>query len=157
VINIDAVAAARRITGRTQIYQLKVQLRKVRPPIWRRLLVPGDMTLTELHEVIQTAMGWTNTHLHEFEIDGVSYGDPDPDWESEFADESKVKLYRVAHDGGRIRYAYDFGDGWEHDVLVEKVAGPEPGNQYPSCVAGRRACPPETSADHGDTKRSWRR
>jgi len=143
VISIDAVTAARRITGRTQIYQLKVQLRKVRPPIWRRLLVPGDMTLAELHEVIQTAMGWTNTHSHEFEIDGVSYGDPDPDWESEAADESKVKLFRVAHEGDRIRYAYDFGDGWEHDVLVEKVAGPEPGNQYPSCVAGRRACPPE--------------
>src|SRR5689334_14234527 len=94
------------------------------------------MTLTELHEVIQTAMGWTNTHSHEFEIDGVSYGDPDPDWESEFADESKVKLYRVAHDGGRIRYAYDFGDGWEHDVLVEKVAGPEPDNDRPHRIAG---------------------
>jgi Plasmid pRiA4b ORF-3-like protein len=69
----------------------------------------------------------------------------------------KVKLFRVAHEGDRIRYAYDFGDGWEHDVLVEKVAGPEPGNQYPSCVAGRRACPPEDVGGPWDMKRSWRR
>jgi len=87
------------------------------------------MTLAELHEVIQTAMGWTNTHLHEFEIDGVSYGNPDPDWECEFADESKVELSRVAHPATNIRHA-------------SLVGGP----------AHRR-----TSADHGDTKRSWRR
>lgn len=106
------------------------------------------MTLADLHDVIQTAMGWTNTHLHEFEIDGVSYGEPDADtdadWDSpEMADESKVQLSRVAHEGDRIRYTYDFGDGWEHDVLVEKVVSPQPGGQYPSCVAGRRSCPPE--------------
>lgn len=117
------MAESRRITGKTQIYQLKIQLRHVRPPIWRRALVPGEMTLAELHDVIQTAMGWTNTHLHEFEIDDVSYGEPDPEGElDEVADDAKVKLFRVAHEGGRIRYAYDFGDGWEHDVLVEKVA-----------------------------------
>ena len=138
------MAAPRRITGKTQIFQLKIQLRNLRPPIWRRVLVPGEMTLAGLHDVIQTAMGWTNSHLHEFEIEGVSYGDPDPDdWGPEFADESKVKLFRVAHQGDRIRYTYDFGDGWEHDVLVEKVARPEPDNDYPSCIAGRRACPPE--------------
>ena len=129
MISVYAVAASRRITGRTQTYQLKVQLRNVRPPIWRRLLVPGDITLAELHEVIQTAIGWTNTHLHEFEIDRVSYRDPDPDWESEFADESKVKLSRVAHPATNIRHA-------------SLVGGP----------ARRR-----TSADQRDTKRSWRR
>src|SRR5262245_60305503 len=80
--NICALAVSRRITGKTQIFQLKVQLRNVRPPIWRRLLVPSDMTLADLHDVIQTAMGWTNTHLHEFEIDGMSYGEPDADWDS---------------------------------------------------------------------------
>jgi hypothetical protein len=109
-----------------------------------RLLVPGNMTLAGLHDVIQTAMGWTNTHRHEFEIDGVTYGEPDADWDSpETADESKVKLSRLAHERNRIRYTYDFGDGWEHDVVVEKVATPQPTGQYPSCVAGRRACPPE--------------
>ena len=138
------MAESRRITGKTKIYQLRIQLRHVRPPIWRRALVPGEMTLAELHDVIQTAMGWTNTHLHEFEIDDVSYGEPDPEGElDEVADDAKVKLFRVAHEGGRIRYAYDFGDGWEHDVLVEKVASPQPGSRYPSCIAGRRACPPE--------------
>jgi hypothetical protein len=120
--------------------------------------VPGEMTLAELHDVIQTAMGWTNTHLHEFEIDDVSYGEPVPEGElDEVADEAKVKLFRVAHEGGRIRYTYAFGDGWEHDVLVEKVASPQARSRYPSCIAGRRACPRRTSVDRGDTRSFWRR
>jgi len=138
------MAGARRVTARTRIFQLKVQLREVRPPVWRRVLVPGEMDLAELHEVVQAAMGWTNSHLHEFEIEGSQYGVPDPDWElDEVADESGVRLSRVAGEGSRLRYAYDFGDGWQHDVVVEKVLSRQPGLRYPCCVAGRRACPPE--------------
>ena len=138
------MAAARRITPRTRIFELKIQLREVRPPVWRRVLVPSDMDLAELHEVMQTAMGWTNSHLHEFETGGARYGVPDPDWElDEVADESGVKLSRIAAEGSRVRYVYDFGDGWQHDVIVEKVMDAQPGWRYPCCVAGRRACPPE--------------
>ena len=138
------MATARRITTKTQIYQLKIQLRAVRPPVWRRVLVPGEVTLAELHEIIQTAMGWTNSHLHEFDIDGVGYGVPDPEWGlPETLDESSARLFRVAQQGSRFRYVYDFGDDWQHDVTVEKVHAPEQGTRYPCCVAGRRACPPE--------------
>jgi len=138
------MVAARRIMPKTRIFQLKVQLREIRPPVWRRVLVPGDMDLAELHEVVQAAMGWTNSHLHEFETGGARYGVPDPDWElDEVADESGVKLSRIAREGSRLQYAYDFGDGWQHDVIVEKVLRPDPRLRYPCCVAGRRACPPE--------------
>ncbi len=89
-------------------------------------------------------MGWTNSHRHEFEVDGVRYGVPDPDWDmAEVADEARVKLFRVAPAGSRFRYSYDFGDGWDHDITVEEVLEPQPGTRYPPCIAGRRACPPE--------------
>lgn len=138
------VADGRRVGAKTRISQLKVQLREVEPPVWRRLLVPGEVDLGELHAVLQTAMGWSNAHLHEFETDdGDRYGVPDPDWVDGVADESKVRLFRVAREGSRLRYLYDFGDGWDHEVTVEKVLDPQPGIRYPCCVAGQRACPPE--------------
>ena len=138
------MAGGRRVGEKTRIFQLKVALREVRPPVWRRVLVPGEMDLAELHAVLQTAMGWSNSHLHEFEVeDGDRFGVPDPDWGDGVGDESKVRLFRVAEEGSRLRYLYDFGDGWEHDVTVEKVGDPQPGTRYPRCVAGRRACPPE--------------
>jgi hypothetical protein len=138
------MVSGRRVGAKTRVFQLKIQLREVRPPVWRRVLVPGEMTLAELHEVMQTAMGWSNSHLHEFEVEGVQYGVPDSDWGlDEVADESRVKLFRVAREDARLRYAYDFGDGWQHDITVEKVLSPQPGTRYPCCIAGRRACPPE--------------
>ncbi len=136
--------AARRVTAKTKIFQLKIQLRDVRPPVWRRVLVPGESTLAELHEVVQIAMGWTDSHLHEFEVDGARYGLPNPDWGMEdVADESRAKLFRVTREGSRLGYTYDFGDEWRHDVTVEKALAPEAGTRYPTCIGGRRACPPE--------------
>ena len=73
------MVSGRRVGAKTRVFQLKIQLREVRPPVWRRVLVPGEMTLAELHEVMQTAMGWSNSHLHEFEVEGVQYGVPDSD------------------------------------------------------------------------------
>jgi len=135
---------ARRITTTTRIFQLKIQLRRVRPPVWRRVLVPGEITLAELHDVIQAAMGWTDSHLHLFDVGDARYGVPDPDWGmDDVEDESRAKLFRVAEEGGRLRYTYDFGDDWEHEVTIEKVSEPDPGTRYPTCIAGRRACPPE--------------
>jgi hypothetical protein len=133
-----------RMTANTKIFQLKIQLRNIRPPVWRRLLVPGEVTLGELHELIQSSMGWTNSHLHEFETAGVRYGVPNREWgDDDTKDESRVKLFRVAVEGSRLRYTYDFGDGWEHDLMVEKVLSPQSGVRYPGCTGGRRACPPE--------------
>lgn len=138
------MCAARRIATKTRIFQLKIQLLGVRPPVWRRVLVPGEITLAELHDVIQTAMGWSDSHLHAFEVGETRYAVPDPDWGvDDIEDESRAKLFRVAEECGRLRYSYDFGDGWEHDVTVEKVLDPRPGTPYPSCIAGRCACPPE--------------
>jgi hypothetical protein len=134
-----------RITSKTKILQLKITLAGVRPPVWRRVLVPGEMSLAELHDVIQVAMGWTDSHLHEFEVGDVRYGTPDPDWDrDDVRDESRAKLVRVATKTNRLlRYTYDFGDDWRHDIAVEKVLAPEPGRRYPVCTGGRRACPPE--------------
>ncbi len=126
------------------IYQLKITLRESRPPIWRRVLVPGSVNLHKLHQIIQIAMGWTDSHLHQFIIDGEFYAIPSKeDWEP-VSDERKLKLKRVAPTVKRkFVYEYDFGDSWRHEVLVEKILPPTPGEKYPQCIKGKRACPPE--------------
>jgi hypothetical protein len=126
-----------------QIYQLRVSLADVVPLVWRRVQLPGAYTLDRVHRVIQYAMGWQDYHLHSFEVDGVQYGEPDPDGELALRDELEVRLDAVVAKGGRFGYTYDFGDWWEHQVVVEDVFGAEPDERYPVCVAGERACPPE--------------
>jgi Plasmid pRiA4b ORF-3-like protein len=136
--------SARRVTTKTKIFEIKIVLEDVRPAVSRRIQVPGEITLDELHDVVQVAMGWTDSHLHEFDANGVQYGQPDPDWDlREVNDEAKAKLFRLVGPGDRLTYSYDFGDGWTHTLTVEKVVEPEPGVGYPRCVGGRRACPPE--------------
>lgn len=89
-------------------------------------------------------MGWTNSHLHAFEVGRERYGEPDPGGELEFADEGRVKISQVAAGGHKkFTYTYDFGDDWRHAIVVEKVLDAEPGVRYPRCVAGKRACPPD--------------
>jgi len=126
------------------VYQLKITLRGIRPPIWRRVLVLGKFNLFRLHEVIQIAMGWTDSHLHQFIIDGELYGVPDLDnWEP-VRDERRYSLIKIApQEKRKFSYEYDFGDSWEHDILVEKILAPEPRVAYPVCIKGKRACPPE--------------
>jgi hypothetical protein len=126
-----------------QVFQLRVSLDEVTPEIWRRLTVPGGYTLDRVHRAVQCAMGWHNCHLHCFDIDGEQYGDPDPDGELALLDEMDYRLDDVARAGSRIRYTYDFGDWWEHEVLVEEVRPAEPADSWPACMAGARACPPE--------------
>jgi hypothetical protein len=154
---LDRCAARQRTTcgGKTRprkkrnappVYQIKVSLDQIRPPVWRRLLVPGDVSLATLHEIIQIAVGWGNCHLHEFDVDGECIGMPDP--ESDFgpptADERRVKLAEIApHEKMRFSYTYDFGDDWRHTILVEKILPPDSGLELPVCVKGKRACPPE--------------
>jgi hypothetical protein len=125
-----------------RIYQLKITLAEIKPPIWRRVQVE-DCSLSKLHEVMQAAMGWTNTHLWAFDFDGVDYGD-DPDGEMDLSSARKAKLGDFVAEGvKKFRYIYDFGDNWEHIVQVEKVLSADPPVKYPRCVDGQRARPPE--------------
>jgi len=128
------------------IYRLKISLREVRPLVWRRLEIGGSADLAELHDAIQLAFGWYDAHLHEFRIDGRNYGEPDPEWDREapVQDERKAHLALVAPPvGGRFLYLYDFGDGWEHDIVVEAIEPSGPRVRYPRLLAGARAGPPE--------------
>jgi len=131
-----------------EIYQLKVTLLDTKPPIWRRLLVPAGLTLEVLHDVLQLAMGWTDSHLHEFRIGQERFGKPDPEDQlmdlPPVGDERRAHLFMVlGKAGAKARYTYDFGDNWEHAIVVEKVLPPEPGVAYPICVGGKLRCPPE--------------
>ena len=129
------------------IYQFKITLRDIRPPIWRRVQVRSDATLGHLHWVIQFAMGWTNSHLHSFSIQGVDYSMAMPDLgldDLDMLNEQPVKLSKVVT-GEKFKffYLYDFGDSWEHEVIVEKVLTAEKDTHYPVCIKAKRACPPE--------------
>ncbi|MGH3928569.1 MAG: plasmid pRiA4b ORF-3 family protein [Pseudonocardiaceae bacterium] len=124
------------------VHQVKITLRGTKPPIWRRLEVPSKITLEQLHHSIQQAFGWHGYHLWVFSTPAGEYGMTDP--ELGHGSAAARKLDDVASRvGDRIRYTYDFGDDWEHDLLVEDVLTAEPGVGYPRCPAGRRACPPE--------------
>ena len=126
------------------VYQIKVVLRESKPPIWRRLLVPPDISLFDLHKIIQVAMGWRNSHLHQYIKDEKYYSIPhEDDWEP-VVDERKIQITEIAPaEGEKFIYEYDFGDGWEHDITVEKILPKDPQIQYPHCVKGKRACPPD--------------
>jgi hypothetical protein len=136
--------AALRSAG-APVYQLKVTLAESDPAIWRRVQVAGDISLAKLHQLLQIVMGWQNSHLHQFIVDGTAYGESDPALgELELRDERKTRLGQVAPIvGSRFIYEYDFGDSWQHEIRVEQIAPAEPGMRYPVCLAGERACPPE--------------
>ncbi|HEV2055542.1 MAG TPA: plasmid pRiA4b ORF-3 family protein [Methylomirabilota bacterium] len=127
------------------LYVLRITLEEVEPPVWRRVQVPGSITLERLHTVIQKAMGWRDVHLHEFEVGGRRYGRPEPD-EPHYKVEPEWKLtLRAAAptEGVRFRYVYDLGDGWGHEALVEAIQAPTAPFKHSACLAGERACPPE--------------
>jgi hypothetical protein len=129
--------------GARTVHQLKVTIEGTKPPVWRRLLVPSDVTLADLHHVFQTAFGWEDYHLHEFEVAGHRFGVVDgEDWQPP-RDERRYRLNTVAHPGSSFVYVYDFGDDWCHRVLVEKVLPRDKDTRYPTCIGGRRAGPPE--------------
>lgn len=160
------------------VFQLRITLRDSKPPIWRRVAVPADITLGQLHEVIQIAMGWTDSHLHQFMLQDKSLINRDPqviarlseegryddifaatrgirvfvsktdpfgdELDMEGEDEDAVTLADVCPKvKSKLTYEYDFGDGWEHIVEVQKIVEPKSGEAYPRCLAGRKACPPE--------------
>lgn len=126
------------------IYQLKVTLKDITPPIWRRLEVPSEITLYRLHQVLQIAFGWWDAHLHQFIAHGAYYGEPDPELEMDVVSERSTRLHSIARKvKDRFIYEYDFGDSWEHDLVLEAILTPEPGVKYPRCLAGKRHRPPE--------------
>ena len=126
------------------IYQLKITLKDIRPPIWRRLLILSTDNLEDVHIALQIAMGWTNSHLHAFRKDHDSYGMPDDDFPSDMLDEIDYRLdHLLQKEKDKFIYEYDFGDGWGHEVVLEKILPFEPGTKLPACIKGKRTCPPE--------------
>jgi hypothetical protein len=137
--------AAMAPTKPDRIFRVKVTLQETTPPVWRRVLVPGTMTLGKFHDVLQQAMGWTDSHLHCFETWSGRYGmigiEEDAD---DLKDERRAKLSSVLpNESARLTYRYDYGDSWKHLVELEEILERNPQWRYPLCIGGRRACPPE--------------
>jgi hypothetical protein len=129
---------------KNRVYQIKVTLKDSKPPIWRRIQVTGDTTLHTFHHILQVIMGWSSSHRHVFIVGTTFYGVPDPEYGFEMRDEKEALLNQfVSARESRFTYEYDFGDCWQHEILVEKILPMKKGAQYPSCLGGKRACPPE--------------
>ncbi len=128
------------------IYQVKISLRGSKPIIWRRILIPSDLLLPEFHQVIQTTMGWSNFHLHQF-IKNRTYYTPKFEEEDFFGDSTDYEDIKVSdllkREKEKIIYEYDFGDDWQHDVLLEKILPDDPQMKLPVCIKGKMNCPPE--------------
>jgi hypothetical protein len=139
---------AKKSTVPSEVFQLKITLLGTMPPIWRRLLVPSNLTLAQLHDVLQAAMGWEDCHMHEFCAGYRHFGKPDPEDQPmgmpPVENERRVHLSNVlGRVGAKVTYTYDFGDSWEHGVVLEKRLPTDPRTAYPVCTGGERACPPE--------------
>lgn len=132
------------------LYELDVRLREIEPAIWRTIEMPGVSSLEDVHFAIQVAMGWTNSHLHQFVIGETSYGMADVDGaeDLELEDERQFRLQDLVRNGRTFVYEYDFGDGWEHGVTVNKVTT-QAKPPKPRCIGGARACPPEDCGGSG--------
>jgi hypothetical protein len=131
------------------MFQLKITLKHIKPPVWRRVLVSEKMNLLKFHDLIQAVFGWWDYHLHLFEIAGMEFVNT-VDWEEDgdqYQDDSRARLGdlipKFVPEGGKFMYIYDLGDYWEHEILVEKILPEDDGQKTPALVAGRRSCPPE--------------
>ena len=123
--------------------ELKITLRHIEPAIWRGLRVPARLSLAQIHDVLQVAFGWTNSHLHDFTVGDIRFGMADTEDEIFLVDERAAPLGAIAEVGSTFLYRYDFGDDWEHDVIVERAVRDSETEIF--CIAGARACPPEDS------------
>jgi Plasmid pRiA4b ORF-3-like protein len=146
IANVEPAAAK----SAAPTYQLKVVLLGSKPSIWRRLQVPGNANLAWLHAVLQTTLGWTNSHLHHFLTSDARYSDPRCNEDMGFGgepdrDEARATLMQIVPQvGACFGYEYDFGDSWEHEIIVEKILPPGSGPTTAAlCLDGARACPPE--------------
>ncbi len=124
-------------------FQLRIQLNDVDPVVWRRLIVPGSVRMAKLSEMLLAAMGWTNSHLHAFRVGDVHYGMNFDEYPEGEIDEKQVSVLQALRDERRFVYDYDFGDGWEHDVVIEDLSWTYFGLKFAVCIDGQNACPPE--------------
>jgi len=133
--------------GKTNALQLLITLTRSEPKIWRRVIVPEGMTFADLHRVIQISMGWSNSHLHQFEVADKRLTEFEEDIEAGAIDSRRVGIrdLKLNRSGQVFIYLYDFGDCWQHEILVEDRLSVEDKGQLPLCAAGERACPPEDS------------
>jgi hypothetical protein len=144
LVRDDSDAAMKAINSARQVFQFHLSLDGTVPPIWRRILVPADFTLAQLHLVIQAVMDWQDCHLHEINVAGREYGIPDPDGEHQFSDDRKVRLLDLNLTArSRISYTYDFGDEWLHVLKLEEVSQGDSDDIRALCIAGQRSGPPE--------------
>ena len=129
------------------VYQLKITLKYIEPSIWRRVVVPSTITFAKLHQVIQVAMGWTDSHLHQFIVGDKYYGEADPEFSFEgpkiYSERSNRLEKVIPNEKTKFLYEYDYGDDWLHEIVVEKISKREPRIKYPVCLDGERHCPPE--------------
>ncbi len=130
-----------------KVFSIRISLKGISPTIWRRVEVPYNFTLHELHMVIQAAMGWENYHLYDFTIGKTHFSVPSDDWPSEDEDSEKTYINKLVFIGksATMTYEYDFGDDWIHTVKIDKILPENEDVDYPRCVSGKRACPPEDS------------
>ena len=134
---------AKRKKASKSLYQIKVTLTGSKPPIWRRLIVKDNIRLDQLHSVLQVSMGWFDCHLHQYIVGNSYIGIPDPDFEMDVIDERKIYLYDlVSNPKDNFTYEYDFGDGWNHKIVLEKTL-PLDFSESPIVIKGKKACPPE--------------
>jgi hypothetical protein len=140
-----------------KVYQFRIELQEIKPPIWRRIQVPETYTFWDLHVAIQDSMGWTDTHLHEFVIKNpktgrkVNIGLPDEEFDRKVSEGWKKNIADFfSLQNSKAEYTYDFGDDWLHIVLLEEILPRRKDVKYPLCVDGARACPPEDcGSSHG--------
>ena len=135
------------MTKNRAIYQIRIALQEIQPSIWRRIQIGEDITLAQLHTILQIVMNWEDYHLHEFTIGRRVYSVPDPDddmYERKVIDERQVRLCEVVpRVSTQFLYLSDFGDSWHHELLLEAIVMPDSKLQYPRCIAGERRTPPE--------------
>src|SRR3989338_9161464 len=125
------------------IYRIKITLRHVAPPIWRRIEVTANTKLGKLHRILQVVMGWTDSHLHAFRVGRTSYGVPQPEFPGDMENERNVRLDQIAAQCDKLIYEYACGGGGDKPPRVKKIVPADPTAHYPRCTAGSRACPPE--------------
>lgn len=128
------------------IYQLKITLLEIHPPIWRRIQVPSTLLLCCLHDALQAVLGWKDSHLHQFEKDGKYWGEPQyyEDEDLDVVADRDVTIGKVLEaEGESLTYVYDFGDNWQHEIMLETIIPTNAILKTPICLDGERRCPPE--------------
>lgn len=127
----------------TTAHTLKVTLRDVKPAVWRRVAVQSETPLPKFAHMLEAAMGWEGHHLHMFDVGGILFGRADEDADYQIDERCATMKHLLPKLQSKLLWNYDFGDGWEHDVVVEAIESSQEGKRYPLCLEGKRACPPE--------------